>query len=196
MRSSPASSGRHTAPTGRCTATSHPLDPANRPRVSSTRSAPPRDAIIGPAWERSRRYEAYPTIRTRVGLPQLPRVAVLAVALAIAAIGLFFLPALLGIGGGGGGVTGTASPSASQSAASTSPEPSVSVAPSSQVYVIKAGDTLSKIAKRFGLTLEELLAANKDTITNPDKIAIGDEIVIPSTAPDVINDASPGASPS
>jgi len=117
-------------------------------------------------------------------------VAVLAAALAIAAVGLFFLPALLGIGGGGDGETGTASPSTSQSVASTSPEPSVSAAPSAQVYVIKAGDTLSKVAKRFGLTLEELLAANKDTITNPDKIAIGDEIVIPTKAPDVINDAS------
>jgi LysM domain. len=121
---------------------------------------------------------------------------VLAVAVAIAAIGLFFLPALLGVGGGGDGVTGTASPSTSQSAASASPEPSVSAGPSSQVYVIKAGDTLSKVAKRFGLTLGELMAANKDTITNPDKIAIGDEIVIPSKAPDVINDASPEASPS
>ena len=167
-----------------------PARPGNRPRVSSTRSAPPRDAIVGPAWERSRRYEAYPTIRTRVGLPPLPRVAVLAAALAIAAVGLFFLPALLGIGGGGDGETGTASPSTSQSVASTSPEPSVSAAPSAQVYVIKAGDTLSKVAKRFGLTLEELLAANKDTIANPDKIAIGDEIVIPTRAPDVINDAS------
>ena len=68
----------------------------------------------------------------------------------------------------------------------------MSAGPSSQTYVIKAGDTLSKVAKRFGLTLEELLAANKDTITNPDKIAIGDEIVIPTKAPDVINDASPG----
>ncbi len=174
-----------------------PARPGSRPRVSSTRSAPPRDAIVGPAWERSRRFEAYPTIRTRVGMPQLPRVAVLAVALAIAALGLFFLPALLGVGGGGGtGVVGSASPSASQGAESGSPEPSVSVAPTAQVYVIKAGDTLSKVAKRFGVTLEELLAANKDTITNPDKIAIGDEIVIPSTAPDVINGASAVPSPS
>src|SRR5206468_5204887 len=68
--------------------------PGNRPKVSSTRAAPPRDAIVGPSWERARRYEAYPSIRARVGLPQLPRMAVLAVALAIAALGLFFLPAL------------------------------------------------------------------------------------------------------
>jgi nucleoid-associated protein YgaU len=158
--------------------------------VSSTRSAPPRDAIVGPAWERSRRFEAYPTIRTRVGLPQLPRLAVLAMALAIAAAGLFFLPALLLDGGGDGG-TSTPSPSASQGVdSSSSPEPSVSVAPSPQVYVVKAGDTMSKIAARYGLKAEELCAANKATITNCDKIAIGDELVIPTTAPDVINDAS------
>ena len=175
--------------------------PGSRPRVSSTRSgpparsAPPRDAIIGPAWERSRRYEAYPTIRTRVGLPQLPRVAVLALALAIAAVGLFFLPALLGVGGGGGGGgagvgTGTPGVSASQGLESNSPAPSVSVAPSPQVYVVKAGDTMSKIAARFGLKADALCAANKDTVKNCDKIAIGDELVIPTTAPDVINDAS------
>ena len=170
--------------------------PGNRPRVSSTRSAPTRDAIVGPAWERSRRFEAYPTIRTRVGLPQLPRIAVLAVALAVAALGLFFLPALLGVGGGGTNDPGSPSPSSSQSVATSSPVPSVAAAPSQQVYVIAAGDTLSKVAKRFGVTLAELLAANKDTITNPDKIVIGDEIIIPSKAPDVINDASPTAQPS
>jgi LysM repeat protein len=166
-----------------------PARPGNRPRVSSTRSAPPRDAITGPAWERSRRYEAYPTIRTRVGMPQLPRLAVLALAVGIAAVGLFFLPALLGVGGGGGG-TSTASPSASQAIESSSPEPSASVAPSSQVYVVKSGDTISKIAARFGLKPDELCAANKATVKDCDKIAIGDELIIPTTPPDVINDAS------
>ena len=170
--------------------------PGNRPRVSSTRSAPPRDAIAGPAWERSRRFEAYPTIRTRVGIPQLPRLAVLAAAVAIAAVVLFFLPALLGVGGGGDGGTSTASPSTSQGVASSSPEPSVPVAPTAQVYVVKAGDTMSKIATRYGLTTDQLCTANKATIKNCDKIAIGDELVIPTTAPGVINDASAEPSPS
>ncbi len=165
-----------------------PRRPGNRPRVSSTRSAP-RDVITGPAWEHSRRYEAYPSIRTRVGLPPLPRIAVLAVALAIAALALFFLPALLGVGGDGGDVA-TASPSASRSAATSSPEPTTPVAPTPQVYVVIPGDTMSKIAARFGFTLDELCVANKGTVTNCDKIVIGDEIVIPSKPPDVINDAS------
>ena len=109
-----------------------PQRPGNRPRVSSTRSGPPRDAIVGPSWERSRRFEAYPTIRTRVGLPQPPRIVVLAVALAIAALGLFFLPALLGVGGGGVNDPGSASPSSSQGAATSSPEPSVQAAPTAR----------------------------------------------------------------
>ena len=99
----------------------------------------------------------------------------LAGAVAIAALALFMLPALLGIGGGGP----NASPSPSTPIATATPEPTIPPAPTPQVYVIKQGDTLSKVAKRFGITLDELLAANKDTIKNPDKIAIGDEIIIP-----------------
>ncbi len=167
-----------------------PARPGNRPRVSSTRSAPPRDAIVGPAWERSRRFEAYPTIRTRVGLPQLPRLAVLAVALAIAAVGLFFLPALLGVGGSGVGETGTPSPSTSQGVPSASPEPSVLAAPTAQVYVVKKNDTMSKIATRFGLTTDQLCAANKATVKDCNKIAEGQELVIPTTPSDVVTDAS------
>jgi hypothetical protein len=171
-----------------------PPRPSNRPRVSSTRSAP-RDVITGPAWEHSRRNEAYPTIRTRMRLPSLPRILVLAGALAIAALVLFFLPALLGVGGGGG-VTATPSPSASQIVASPSPAITAAPAPSQQTYTVKSGDTMSKIAPRFGLTLAELCAANKDNIPNCDRIAIGDEIIIPSKPPDVINDASAAPSPS
>jgi LysM repeat protein len=124
-----------------------------------------------------RRYEAYPEIKTRAGIPGLPRIAVLIGALAIAALALFMLPALLGFGGGGG--TASPSPSASGPRPSVTAAPTVQTQPSQQVYVIKAGDTLSKVAKRFGVTLDELLAANKDTITNPNKIAIGDTIIIP-----------------
>jgi len=54
----------------------------------------------------------------------------------------------------------------------------------------------STIAARFGLTAADLCAANKDTIKNCDKIGIGNELVIPSTTPNVINDASAAPSPS
>lgn len=144
-----------------------------RPSVSSTR--PSGDAIPGPAWEGMRRYEAYPTIRSRARMPGLPRIAVLAGALGIAALALFMLPALLGIGGGGKpGASSSPSGPVATASAEVTPEP----APTAQVYVIKQKDTLSKVAKAFSLTIEELLAANPD-IKNPDKISIGQQIIIP-----------------
>jgi LysM repeat protein len=176
-----------------------------RPTVSSTRvSAAERDrererARVsphdGPSWERARRYEAYPTIKTRAGLPNLPnlpRVVLLAGALGIAALALFFLPAFLGVGGGDGGASPTPSASVAPSA---TPEPTPVPAPTPQVYVVESGDTLSKIAKRFDVTVDALLAANKDTIDDPDKIKVGDEIIIPVPEPPE-EVAEPSAEPS
>ena len=156
-----------------------PSATGRRPPVSSTR--PTGDAIPGPAWERMRRYEAYPTIKTRVGLPGMPglsRVALVAAAVAIAALALFMLPALLGIGGGG---SGSPAPSGSRPAVTSKPSPTVPPAPTPQVYVVKAGDNLGKIAKKYGLTIDQILAANP-AIKNPNKISLGQEIVIPLPA--------------
>ena len=49
------------------------------------------------------------------------------------------------------------------------------------------------IATDFGLTLDELLAANPQ-ITEPDKVAIGDEITIPARPPDEFTEPSAGPS--
>jgi LysM repeat protein len=144
----------------------------------------------GPSWERPRRFEAYPTIKTRTGLPGIPRVAVMAAALVLAAVGLFFLPALLGIGGPN---DPTSSPSASAPVATPTPQPTEPPAPTPTVYVIKQGDTLSKIARAFGVSLDDLLEANKATITNPNRISVGDQIIIPVPPPDEFVD--PTATP-
>ncbi|HEY6057029.1 MAG TPA: LysM peptidoglycan-binding domain-containing protein [Candidatus Limnocylindrales bacterium] len=151
----------------------------------------PRDASA-PAWERPRRWEAYPTLKTRVGLPSVPRLGIAFAGLLIAAAVLFVAPFLLRGSGGTGETsepTPTASPVASPSAAPT-PTPGVSA----KTYVVKEGDNLLKIAKRFGIGLDELLAANPQ-IQDPDKIALGDEIVIPSPAPSEVSDGTVGASP-
>ncbi len=50
------------------------------------------------------------------------------------------------------------------------------VKPSGSKYTIKQGETLGEIAKKTGVPLETLIEANKDTITNPDKIQIGQTI--------------------
>jgi LysM repeat protein len=122
----------------------------------------------------------------------LPRLAVLAGALAIAALALFFLPALLGVGGGG---DPDATPTPTAAVASATPEPTPIPAPTPQVYVIKEGDTLSKVARSFGLTLDALLAANEDTIEDPNLIKVGDEIVIPVPTSDDVDGGSASESP-
>jgi len=48
-------------------------------------------------------------------------------------------------------------------------------------YVVKAGDTLSKIATRNGITLAQLLQLNP-SIKNPNKISVGDKINLPDTS--------------
>ena len=48
-------------------------------------------------------------------------------------------------------------------------------------YKIQPGDTLSKIAKRNGISLAQLLKANPQ-ITNPDKIQVGQVVNLPDTS--------------
>jgi predicted chitinase/LysM repeat protein len=44
------------------------------------------------------------------------------------------------------------------------------------VYIVQAGDTLSSIARRFDMTLSEIMALNN--ISNPDLIQIGQELLV------------------
>jgi LysM repeat protein len=144
----------------------------------------------GPDWERPRRYEAYPTIKTRVGMPAIPRIAVLALLIVIIALAIFFLPAILGLGGKASPAAASASPSV---APSVSFEPTPEPVATPILYTIKKNETLSKIAIAHGITLEQLLAANK-SIKNPNKISEGQQITIPTPDGQVPADGSPAAS--
>jgi LysM repeat protein len=67
----------------------------------------------------------------------------------------------------------------------------VAPAPTPVLYTIKKGDTLSKVAKAHGITIEELLAANP-AIKNPDRISEGQQITIPAPSeapPDTIEES-------
>lgn len=46
-------------------------------------------------------------------------------------------------------------------------------------YAIKSGDTLGAIARKYGCTVAELVAANSDLIKNPNRIHIGWKLKIP-----------------
>ncbi len=150
----------------------------------------------GPDWERPRRHDAYPTIKTRVGMPNVPRLAVLALLVVVIAVGLYFLPAVLGLGAGSG--TGKGSPAPSSAAQKTArPSPTVPPAPTPSVYTIKKGETLSKIATAHGITIEELLAANP-TIKDANKISEGQQIILPvpsDAPPDTIEGSAQPSAP-
>lgn len=52
-----------------------------------------------------------------------------------------------------------------------------------KVYIVKAGDTLRKIAKETLGDAErwaEIYEANKDKVKNPDTIKVGQELTIPT----------------
>jgi hypothetical protein len=167
-----------------------------RPRAGAAGAA--RRTPIEPSWERPRRYEAYPTLRTRVGLPIPSRVVLAGGALIVAALILFFVPPLLLRQGGGGpgasqvpAASGAVPPSGSGAASS---RPTAKPGPTAKTYTIRQGDTLSTIARRFKISVDEILAANKN-IKNPNRITVGDVIVIPAPGATTVFDAGASASP-
>jgi nucleoid-associated protein YgaU len=150
--------------------------PSARPRTRHReRDLPPGPA---PEWERAKPLEAYPTLRSRrLSDISVPPILVAVVALALSAAVLFALPGLLGFGNPGAGAS--ASPTTPVRTATPSIGPTAVPQPTQLVYVVKEGDTLSGIAGRFGVTLADLIAANSDTLPDPDKLAIGDQLIIP-----------------
>jgi LysM repeat protein len=67
------------------------------------------------------------------------------------------------------------------------PQPAASeaaaAAPAAKTYTVQSGDTLSKIAKEFYGNSNEynkIFAANTDKLESPDKIKVGQELLIPA----------------
>lgn len=54
-------------------------------------------------------------------------------------------------------------------------------------YTVKPGDTLSKIAKLNGVSVDQLLKANPQ-IKDPNRISVGDVLTLPNGAPDITTD--------
>lgn len=156
------------------------------PRQEARHERRPHEA---PEWERAKPPETYPTLRAR-RLPDLSLspILVAAVAVLLAAAVLFALPGLLGFGNPSAGSSPTPTTPVRTSIPSVDPTPIPQ--PTQQIYLVSPGDTMSRIAGKFGLTLEELIAANLETVPDPNKLQIGQEIIIPAQGPDGL----PGAS--
>ncbi len=111
-------------------------------------------------WARPKRFEAYPTLGRRIRLRGISPILVGLFALMIAALVLFLLPGFLS--GRGTGAAGSLKPSVIATVAAPTP----SLAPTPQSYTVKSGDTLSRIAKNFGLTAEQIACFNGIKVTS------------------------------
>ncbi|MBA3307966.1 MAG: LysM peptidoglycan-binding domain-containing protein [Chloroflexi bacterium] len=137
------------------------------------RPAPPRRPQDAPEWSQPRRHEAYPTLTTRMGLRGTPPVAVAAVGLVLAALVLYLLPGLLA-----GGDPSESTPRPSQVAVVTpTPAPTPSPEPTPQVYTVVSGDNMLRIARMFGLTVEQIACFN--AIEDVNRLQEGQELLIP-----------------
>ena len=143
-----------------------------------------------PEWERAKPLEAYPTLRSRrLSELSVPPMLVAVVALALAAAVLFALPGLLGFGNPPANPSASAAGTATTTALPSLP-PTAVPQPTQLTYIVAAGDTMSRIAGRFGVPLEELIEANRETVPDPDRLEIGQELIIPVPLPSELPAAS------
>lgn len=47
-------------------------------------------------------------------------------------------------------------------------------------YTVQSGDNLSKIGSKYGVSWQQIFEANRDKLSDPDKIYPGQELTIPS----------------
>ncbi|VEI12524.1 LysM peptidoglycan-binding domain-containing protein [Trueperella bialowiezensis] len=73
------------------------------------------------------------------------------------------------------------------------PQPAATPAPVTQIYRVKAGDTLGKIARQHGTTVAKLAADNN--IANPNIIRVGQRLTIGQAAPAPAPAATPAPAP-
>jgi LysM repeat protein len=96
--------------------------------------------------------------------------------------------------------TTTPTPQATETPTSTpTPSPVASPTPSGPfVYTVQEGDTLTAIAQTYGVSVEEIVAANN--LADPNALQIGQTLIIPNVTPPTPTpsppvEVSPGPSP-
>lgn len=97
--------------------------------------------------------------------------------------------AVVAVGGLGAGVAGCSEDGAGSDAPTLPPISTTSTLPppttlnlvnQNRFYEVQQGDNLTRIATRFGVTVEEIMA--KNAIENPDSIAVGQILELPENA--------------
>ncbi len=60
-------------------------------------------------------------------------------------------------------------------------EPTIAGTPTPSIYVVQTGDTLNSIARKYGVSVQDITLANN--LYNPNSIAVGQELIIPTPGP-------------
>lgn len=169
-------------------------------------SRPPRPTTVGdpvgrddvvPSWEIDGRYGAQAGSEPRgdSGFGRLLTLLAVVIILGLGVAAVILIPGLLGGSPQATirpSVLRTASPAASgfvvvpstsaipltTPTQSAEPTAAATPAPSPRFYKVKSGDTLAKIARKNGTTVDDILAANPE-ITDANDIRVGQFIVIP-----------------
>lgn len=71
-------------------------------------------------------------------------------------------------------------PIATSTAAPVAAPPTATPTPITIIYVVVAGDTVSKIAQKFGVSVDDIVKANK--LADPSKIQVGQRLTISTTS--------------
>ncbi len=79
-------------------------------------------------------------------------------------------------------LTATVAPPPTSAPAATA-EPAPTPQPSDETYTVQSGDNASDIADSFGITLDELAAANGTTVDDLRSLQVGDVLIIPTPTP-------------
>ncbi|MFV1858701.1 MAG: LysM peptidoglycan-binding domain-containing protein [Anaerolineales bacterium] len=86
--------------------------------------------------------------------------------------------------------TETPAPTSTPQPATATAEPSVTLEPSETptpegplTYVVEEGDSLASIADQFGVTIDQLIAANN--LVDPNNIGVGSQLIIPDPDADL-----------
>ncbi len=136
---------------------------------SAPTSAPPSPGNTGSSVYIVQSGDWLSRIATRFGVP----LSAIMAANNIANPSLIFVGQRLVIPG-----QGSANPTpAPATPAPSTPAPATQPPTSGGIYIVQAGDWLAKIAARFGVTTQALMAANG--ITNPNRILVGQQLIIP-----------------
>jgi len=88
------------------------------------------------------------------------------------------------------GANGSSSSSSSDSAPAAAPATSTRTVSSSGSYTVQSGDTLSSIAASLGTSWQALWNLNKDIVSNPNVIQVGQQLKTSGSAPSTARSTS------